>query len=337
MCQNEQAYCQLDVSAKKKSIIATSESEHEIKADGSFSRQTNRFSSAFGNGEGELPVEAGRYRLLWAPICPWAHRSVIVRKLLGLEDVISLGTANPIRTEHGWEFSLDEGGVDPVLGIRYLSEVYENADPEYNGRATVPAVVDITTNKVVNNDYFKLTNYLETVWKPFHKEGAPDLYPEHLRVKIDELNEIIFHEVNNGVYKCGFARSQTSYEEAFTTLFARLDQLEEHLSTNRYLFGDIITDSDVRLYVTLVRFDVAYHIAFKTNRNRLIDFPNLWGYARDLYQTSGFGDTTDFEAIKKGYFASANVIHNPLKIVPKGPDISVWNTPHNRETLSAKK
>ncbi|CAM5207260.1 Putative glutathione S-transferase OS=Ureibacillus acetophenoni OX=614649 GN=SAMN05877842_1182 PE=4 SV=1 [Ureibacillus acetophenoni] len=335
MSENEQALCQLDFSAKKKSNIATSETEHEIKADGSFNRQKNRFTTAFGDGDAELPVEAGRYRLLWAPICPWAHRAVIVRKLLGLEDVISLGTANPIRTVNGWEFSLDEGGVDPVLGIRYLGEVYENADPDYNGRATVPAVVDITTKKVVNNDYFKLTNYLETVWKPFHKEGSPDLYPEHLREEIDELNDIIFHEVNNGVYKCGFARSQAAYEEAFNTLFARLDDLEERLSTTRYLFGDFITDSDIRLYVTLARFDVAYHIAFKTNRNRLVDFPNLWGYARDLYQTPGFGDTTDFEAIKKGYFASANVIHNPLTIVPKGPDISVWNTPHNRESLSS--
>ena len=161
------------------------------------------------------------------PICPWAHRQVIVRKLLGLEDVISLGTANPIRTEQGWEFSLDEGGVDPVLGIRYLSEVYVNADPEYNGRATVPAVVDITTKKVVNNDYFKLTNYWETAWAPFHKEGAPDLYPEYLRAEIDALNDVIFHEVNNGVYKCGFARSQEAYEKSYNTLFARLDDLEQ--------------------------------------------------------------------------------------------------------------
>lgn len=335
MSDNEQAFCSINFN--KKGNISTSETEHEIKKDGSFDRQKNRFATPFGNKEGELPVEAGRYRILWAPICPWAHRQVIVRKLLGLEDVISLGTANPIRTEQGWEFSLDEGGVDPVLGIRYLSEVYVNTDPEYNGRATVPAVVDITTKKVVNNDYFKLTNYWETAWAPFHKEGAPDLYPEYLRAEIDALNDVIFHEVNNGVYKCGFARSQEAYEESYNTLFARLDDLEQRLSTQRFLFGDKITDSDVRLYVTLARFDVAYHIAFKTNRNRIVDFPNLWGYARDLYQTPGFGDTTDFEAIKQGYFASANVIDNPLKIVPKGPDISGWNSPHNREKLSEHK
>ena len=217
-------FAQLDFN--KKGNIALQKRNMKLKTDGSFDRQKNRFATPFGNNEGELPVEAGRYRFLWAPICPWAHRQVIVRKLLGLEDVISLGTANPIRTEQGWEFSLDEGGVDPVLGIRYLSEVYVNADPEYNGRATVPAVVDITTKKVVNNDYFKLTNYWETAWAQFHKEGAPDLYPEHLRAEIDALNDVIFHEVNNGVYKCGFARSQEAYEKAYNTLFARLDDLE---------------------------------------------------------------------------------------------------------------
>lgn len=336
MSENEQqAFCNIDFN-KKENKIATAEATHEIKEDGSFDRQKNRFSIPFGNNEGELPVESGRYRLLWAPICPWAHRAVIVRKLLGLEDVISLGTANPVRTEEGWEFSLDEGGVDPVLGIRYLKEVYEAADPDYSGSATVPSIVDIKTKKVVNNDYFRLTNYLETSWAPFHKEDAPDLYPEHLRAEIDALNDIIFHEVNNGVYKCGFAHSQEAYEQAYNTLFARLDELEERLSNQRYLFGDFMTDSDIRLYVTLARFDVTYHTAFKANRNRIVDFPNLWAYARDLYQTPGFGDTTDFESIKKGYFASANVIENPLKIVPKGPDVSGWNTPHNREHLSIK-
>lgn len=319
---------------QKESKIAFSETEHEIGKDGSFNRQKNRFTTPFGEGPGELPVVAGKYRLIWAPICPWAHRQVIVRRLLGLEGVISLGTVNPIRTEKGWKFSLDEGGVDPVLGVQYLSELYENADPEYTGRATVPAVIDIETKKVVNNDYFKLSNYLETAWKPFHKEGAPDLYPEHLRGEIDALNDVIFHDVNNGVYKCGFARTQEAYEKAYDALFARLDELEERLSTRRYLFGDFITDSDIRLFVTLVRFDTAYYIAFKTNRNRLIDFPNLWGYARDLYQTPGFGDTTDFEAIKKGYFLSTNVNNSSVKILPKGPDISIWNTPHGREKLS---
>ncbi|NHC18706.1 glutathione S-transferase family protein [Bacillus sp. MM2020_4] len=282
----------------------------EINADGSFNRQKNRFTTPFGNQEGELPVEAGRYRLLWSAVCPWAHRSVIVRKILGLEEVISLGTASPMRPKLpnvDWEFSLDVGGVDPVLNIRYLSEIYQQTVPDYTGRPTVPVIVDVKDQRVVNNDYFKLTNYLETVWSPFFKENAPDLYPEHLREEIDALNDAIFHDVNNGVYKCGFAQSQEAYEEAFDILFAKLDELEQHLGTKRFLFGDYITDSDVRLYATLVRFDVAYYSAFKSNRNRIVDFPNLWGYLRDLYQTPGFGDTTDFHAIKVHYHLSNHI------------------------------
>ncbi|TKC16359.1 glutathione S-transferase family protein [Robertmurraya kyonggiensis] len=313
----------------------------EISKDGKFVRQTNDFTTPFGNEPGQLPVEAGRYRLLWSPVCPWAHRSVIVRRILGLEDAISLGTASPMRPKllHvDWEFSLDPDGVDPVMGIRFMSEIYQKTDPEYSGRPTVPVFVDVKEQKVANNDYFRLTNYLETVWAPFHKEHAPDLYPEELRVEIDALNDIIFHDINNGVYKCGFARSQEAYEEAFDTLFARLDELDERLSTKRFLFGDYVTDSDIRLYATLARFDVAYYNAFNTNRNRLIDFPNLWGYARDLYETKGFGDTTDFHSIKIHYHLSTTIDshEDKPKILPKGPDLSVWHTPHNRQALSKK-
>ncbi|MCC8122803.1 MAG: glutathione S-transferase C-terminal domain-containing protein [Oscillospiraceae bacterium] len=301
--------------------------------EGAFQRQKNRFDTPFGDGEQELPVEAGRYRLLWTPICPWAHRQMIALKLLGLDRVISVGTANPVRTEHGWEFSLDEGGVDPVLNIRYLPEIYAETDPDYTGRATVPAVVDVKKRSVVNNDYFKLTNYWETVWKPLHKPGAPELYPEDLQAEIDTLNDIIFHDVNNGVYKAGFAKNQEAYEKAYDALFERLDWLEERLSTRRYLFGDYITDADIRLYVTLARFDAAYYMVFRTNRNRLIDFPNLWNYAKDLYEIPEFGGTTDFEAIKRGYQLGSQA-ENPYHILAKGPDLSVWNEPHDRARLS---
>jgi putative glutathione S-transferase len=329
--------------------VALSEKSHEISESGAFVRQQNRFATPFGSSEGELPVEAGRYRLLWAPICPWAHRQIITFRLLGLNGaisvgrvhrtadpsfsppVISVGTASPVRTQKGWEFSLDPGGVDPVLGIRFLSEAYEKADPDYTGRATVPAVVDTTTGKVVNNDYHRLTNYWETVWQPFHKAGAPDLYPKDLRTDIDTLNEVIFNEVNNAVYKAGFAETQAEYEKAYDLLFNRLDILEKRLSAQRFLFGDKITDSDIRLYVTLARFDAAYYLVFKCNRNRIIDFPNLWGYARDLYQTPGFGDTTDFDAIKKGYQLGSHG-NNPYQILAKGPDLSVWDVKHNRGT-----
>nr|WP_235801855.1 glutathione S-transferase C-terminal domain-containing protein [Ureibacillus manganicus] len=315
----------------------------EIDQKGKFNRQTNRFTNVFGDQPGELPVEADRYRLIWSEICPWAHRTVIVRSLLGLEDVISLGTVAPMRPavpRVDWDFSLDEGGVDPVLGIQYLSEIYTNTDPEFSGRPTVPALVDVKEGKVVNNDYFRLTNYFEIDWAPFHKENAPNLYPEDLRDEIDYLSEVIFHDINNGVYKCGFARSQEAYEEAYDVLFNRLDELEERLATKRFLFGDYITDADVRLYTTLVRFDVAYYAAFKTNRNRIVDFPNLWGYLRDLYQTPGFGDTTNFHAIKLHYHLSNHIASDDQKsfnILPKGPDTSIFITTHNRENISGKK
>lgn len=311
----------------------------EFIKDGSFKRQGNRFSTPFGDGPGELPIESGRYRLLWSQACPWAHRSVIVRRLLGLENVISLGTVSPIRPHlpHvDWEFSQDKDGVDPILGIRYLSEIYTKTDPEYSGRPTVPVMVDVKEFKAVNNDYFKLTNYLETVWAPYHKVNAPILYPEHLQKEIDDLNTIIFNDINNGVYKCGFAKSQEAYEQAYDTLFARLDEFEERLSKKRFLLGDYITDSDVRLFATLVRFDAAYYTRFNTNRQLIRQYENLWGYARDLYQTTGFGDTTDFDAIKKHYHTSITIdpSNTSVKILPKGPDLSDWNMEHNRHLLS---
>lgn len=305
----------------------------EIQSNGKFERQKNRFTTPFGKEEGQLPVEANRYRLLWAPVCPWAHRSVIVRKLLGLEDVISLGTLDPIRPPvewSDWAFTLDEGEVDPVLKIHYLSEAYKKADPDYQGRFTVPAVVDLETGAVVNNDYFNLTRYWEIEWKEFHKPGAPDLYPEPLRKEIDALNDRLFHDVNNGVYKAGFARSQEAYEEAYYLVFNCFDWLEERLAHSRYLFGDQITESDIRLYVTLARFDAAYFNGFRVNRNMLKDFPNLWGYARDLYQQPGFGETTNFDAIKKHYHLCC-LATNPNNILPLGPEEELWNTPHNRD------
>lgn len=316
--------------------VATSEDAHEVSKTGAFVRQENYFITPFGDGEGELPVEAGRYRLIWTPLCPWATRQIIALKLLGLEDAISVGTVSPIRTEQGWEFSLDEGGVDPVLQIRHLPEIYAETAPEYEGRATVPTVVDVKTRKVVNNDYHHLTNHWETAWKPLHKEGAPDLYPEELRKEIDELNVILFHDVNNGVYKSGFAQSQEEYEKAYEVLFERLDWLEERLSKSRYLFGDQITDSDIRLYVTLARFDIAYYFCFKTNRNRLTDFENLWNYAKDLYSIQAFKEATDFESIKKGYLLG-NHAHNPYNILPLGPDTSIWTEPHNRDEKFGKR
>ena len=304
----------------------------ESSSDGKFIRQKNRFTTPFGKKEGELKAEANRYRLIWAPVCPWAHRSIIVRRILGLEDVISVGKLDPVRPdteETNWAFTLDEGGVDPVLKIHLLSEIYYKTDPNYEGRFTVPCLVDLKEMKVANNDYFNLTKYFELEWKEFHKEGAPDLYPEELRDEIDKFNDDLFHKLNNGVYKAGFATSQEAYEEAVYGVFSKLDELEERLEHSRYMFGDKITEADVRTYVTLARFDIAYFNAFKVNLKMLKDYPNLWAYARDLYQTYGFGDTTDFIAIKKHYHLCCTA--NPNQILPAGPDLSIWNTPHGRD------
>ncbi|MDR2797226.1 MAG: glutathione S-transferase C-terminal domain-containing protein [Treponema sp.] len=312
--------------------------QNETNETGTFIRQTNRFITPFGFGPGDLPLEPGRYRLIWSRACPWAHRQMIVRSLLGLEDILSVGTVDPIRPEKeqsDWAFTLDEHGEDPVLQVKYLSDLYLRTDPHYKGRFTVPSVVDITTGKIVNNDYFNLTYYWETVWKDYHKKGAPDLLPEDLREDIFKLNDIIFSDINNGVYKAGFARSREAYEAAYTTVFHRLDQFEARLGQSRYLFGDRLTDSDVRFYVTLVRFDAAYYNVFRVNRNRIQDFPNLWAYARDLYQIPAFGGTTDFTHIKKHYHLCCDP-GNRFHIVPKGPDTSLWLKPSGRDrTYSA--
>lgn len=341
MAELEAAACSLAVHRKKIESgnnsygqtsfgkVATSEKKGEIASNGAFVRQKNRFVTPFGDGEGDLPVEAGRYRLIWTPLCPWATRQRIVLKLLGIgEDVISVGTVSPVRTANGWEFSLDEGGKDPVLGIRFLPEIYAETDPEYEGRATVPAIIDVKERKVVNNDYHWLTNYWETVWKPFWKEGAPDLYPKELRTGIDALNEILFNEINNGVYKAGFAQSQEEYEKNYHLVFDRLDWLEKRLEDRRFLFGDRLTDSDVRLYVTLTRFDTAYYFGFHLNERRIRDYPNLWNYAKELYSIPAFKESTDFDAIKRGYLMGTET--NPDQILPDGPDQSVWTEPNNR-------
>ena len=309
---------------------------HEVTKNGKFERQPNHFVTPFGEEDGQLPVEKGRYRLLWAPVCPWANRSLIVRQLLGLEDAISVGTLDPIRPDvpwSDWAFTLDENDTDPVLGIKLLSEAYKKADPDYQGRFTVPAVVDLKTGAVVNNDYFNLTLYFELAWKKFHKKGAPNLYPEELRAEIDKLNAFIFHDVNNGVYKAGFATSQEAYSDAFRLVFDAFDVLEERLADRRFLFGDYITESDIRLYVTLARFDVAYFNGFRVNKKMLKDYKNLWVYARDLYEESAFKDNTHFDAIKKHYHLCC-LKTNPYNILPLGPDLSIWNEPQNRKSLS---
>jgi len=302
----------------------------ETSGKGEFVRQPNRFTDRItADGSSGWRAEPGRYRLVVSLACPWAHRSVIVRRLLGLEDAISLAIVDPIRDDRGWRFTLDENDRDPVLDIALLSEAYLSTDPSFTGRVTVPSIVDIDSGRVVTNDYPRITLDLSTEWREFHAPDAPDLYPEHLRAEIDEVVEPIFHNVNNGVYRCGFAAGQEAYEEAYRALFDELDRLSERLSTRRYLLGDAITEADVRLYTTLVRFDAVYHGHFKCNRQKLTELPVLWAYVRDLYQTPGFGDTTDFDHIKRHYYVTHEKI-NPTGIVPVGPDLSVWQEPHGR-------
>ncbi|HEX2773358.1 MAG TPA: glutathione S-transferase C-terminal domain-containing protein [Micromonosporaceae bacterium] len=312
----------------------------ETASSGEFVRQPNRFTgrvtsdsdSPKGGGpdaQERWPLEPGRYRLVWCRACPWAHRSRIVLGLLGLDEVISVATVDPIRDERGWRFSLDPDERDPVLGIRFLAEAYKATDPDYTGRVTVPALIDTVTEQVVTNDYPRITLDLSTEWRDFHRSGAPDLYPEHLRAEMDQVMEEIYRDVNNGVYRCGFAASQQAYEQAYERLFARLDALSERLARRRYLMGDAITEADIRLFTTLVRFDAVYHGHFKCNRHKLTELPVLWAYARDLYQTPGFGDTVDFDHIKRHYYATHDAI-NPSRIVPAGPDPSGWATPHGR-------
>ena len=304
-----------------------------VSADGRFNRLPSLYNDHFGDGNGEIPVEPNRYIIYWSPVCPWAHRNIIVRSLLGLDDVVGVRTLDPIRPNVGrvdWAFTLDKNNIDPVLGIYYLSEIYYQTNPSHTGGFTVPCVVDIKSRKVVNNNYYDLTLEWETRWTKYHKKGALDLYPIELREEIDKLNRWLFDNINNGVYKAGFSRSQEAYADAVENVFKAFDVLEERLSHQRYLFGDRITDSDVRLYVTLARFDIAYFNAFRVNKKMLRDYDNLWRYARDLNQTKGFGDTTDFDAIKKHSHLCCAA--NPKKILPLGPDLSVWNIPSGRDT-----
>jgi putative glutathione S-transferase len=291
----------------------------------------------YGLSEGAQawPVEPDRYRLIAAPACPWANRTVIVRRLLGLENVLSLGTPGPVHDWKSWTFDNDPDERDPVLGTHWLRENYLKRFPVYPRGITVPAIVDIPTGQVVTNDYPQITLDFSTQWRAFHREGAPNLLPEDKLEQMWPVIKRVFTEVNNGVYRCGFAGSQDAYNAAYERLWKALDWLEERLSRSRYLMGDTITEADVRLFTTLARFDAVYHGHFKANRNKLSEMENLWGYARDLFQTPGFGDTVDFVQIKQHYYGTHTDI-NPTGIVPLGPDLQRWLDPHDRGRLGGE-
>ncbi|CAN5516308.1 glutathione S-transferase family protein [soil metagenome] len=293
---------------------------------GRFARKESAFRHRLG--EGDFTAEPGRYLLYVSLACPWAHRTLIFRALKGLEKMIDVSVVHYLMLENGWTFADGPKVVqDPIAGASFLHQVYTAADPKYTGRVTVPILWDKKTNAIVNNESAEIIRMLGTA---FDGVGAKpgDYYPEDLRSEIDGWNARIYDTVNNGVYKAGFATAQAAYEEAIAPLFATLDMIEERLGKGRYLFGDRMTEADWRLFTTLIRFDAVYYGHFKCNLRRIVDYPNLWAYTRDLYQHPGVAETVDFQHIKGHYYGSHRTI-NPTGIVPMGPLLDL-TAPHGR-------
>ena len=279
-------------------------------------------------GQGGFKAESGRYHLYVSYACPWAHRTLIFRELKGLAAMISISAVHWFMADHGWTFEAGEGVIaDPIFNAQYLHEVYTHADAQYTGRVTVPILWDKQTQTIVSNESSEIIRMFNSA---FDAVGATpgDYYPDPLRDDINALNDRIYDTVNNGVYKCGFATTQEAYEEALKPLFDSLDWIEQILSTQRYLTSDQVTEADWRLFTTLVRFDPVYVGHFKCNMRRIVDYPNLWGYVRELYQTPGVAETVNFLHIKGHYYQSHTTI-NPTQIVPLGPEID-FTAPHNR-------
>jgi len=305
-----------------------------VRADGAFVRPLYPFQGRItSGGSSGFPAQAGRYHLYVSLACPWAHRSVIVRGLLGLEEVVSLSVVDPVRDGRGWAFRDGSGhGPDPVNGFTLLREAYEATEPGYDGHISVPVLWDRENSQIVSNNFPDITIDLGTQFGAWAAPGI-DLYPQSLRAEIDAVNDRVYASVNDGVYRCGFAGTQEAYDASVAALFATLDELEERLGEHRFLFGDQITEADVRLWVTLARFDSVYVTHFKANIRRLVDYPSLWAYARDLYQNPAFGPSTDFDHIKRHYYTTHPHL-NPQRIVPAGPVLD-WAEPHHRDKLAA--
>ena len=298
------------------------------REDAGFRNWVTADGSAGPTGVGGFKAEANRYHLYVSLACPWAHRTTIYRKLKGLEDMISLSVVHPFMGDKGWTFAEGAGVIaDPIVNASYLYEVYVAAKPDYTGRVTVPILWDKKTNTIVSNESSEIIRMLNSA---FDEVGATDVsfLPSELLAEIDTINEFVYSAVNNGVYKAGFATTEAAYKEAVVMLFDALDTLEVRLANQRYLLGDTITEADWRLFTTLVRFDAVYVGHFKCNIRRIVDYPNLWGYLRDLYQVPGIAETVSIEHIKAHYYTShANI--NPTRIIPVGPVLD-FNEPHDR-------
>ena len=293
---------------------------------GRFERQKTAFRNRVtADGSSGFPAEPGRYHLYVSLACPWAHRTLIFRRLKGLEDVISVSVVHYLMAEQGWSFTAEL--PDHVNGFKHLHQVYTAAKPDYTGRVTVPVLWDKATGAIVNNESAEIIRMFNRAFDE-HARTDLDYYPEDLRGEIDAINDVVYRNVNNGVYRCGFATTQEAYEEAFTDLFDTLDTLEARLARSRYLCGDRLTEADWRLFTTLIRFDPVYVGHFKCNRRRLADYPNLFAYARELYQVPGVALTCNFTHIKRHYYMSHTTI-NPTRIVPLGPEID-FEAPHGR-------
>lgn len=269
------------------------ETKNEIDDRGCFVRQANSFITPFGDKEGNLKAESGRYAIYWAHGCNWSNRPIIVRDILGLQNVIrdQICTHSGQSNKYGHGFGEEKDHRDPLTGAYFLSEFYKNANPEYKGRATTPTLVDIIDKKAVNNDYHRLTNYIEVQFRKFQPADAPDLYPKKYRREIDQLNDWLFPHVNNGHYRMAFCQTPYAYWTSYNDFYESLEKLDKRLETNRFLFGDYITDSDIRLYVTLIRWDFGYFHNIGPVRKPIYDYKNLWGYLRELYHEPSFHKT----------------------------------------------
>ncbi len=288
--------------------------------------------AAGSSGEGGFIAEPGRYHLYVSYACPWAHRTLIYRVLKGLEDIISVSVVHPLMPAESWVFGEYPGATaDTVNGCKKLLEVYQIAEPDFDGMVTVPVLWDKKRKTIVNNESSEIIRMFNSVFDEWGRAEV-DLYPEALRDDIDAINKTVYDNINNGVYRTGFAKTQEAYEQAYDNLFAALDEIEQRLSQQRYLTGDTITEADWRLFPTLVRFDPVYVGHFKCNKKRIADYPNLWAYTRELYQYPGVAQTVNMDHIKLHYYASHRDI-NPTGIVPKGPEID-FNQPHERDLIN---